>query len=486
MTERWGQHRVGGQEPVPPEASGNGVDLGLPAVPKPVNSSILWTPRAWDSAEPPEARGMDLFVWQTALREVASHLSTPGRRDAYGMLSGRLLRCPESDTSYLSIQEAHAAPHSMPESEDPADLARFREFWLSVSMKVSRHGQTLVGWYHAHPRLGIAFSKSDQRIHLAHFPNRWQCALVLTSEASSREAGFFQRDARTGVFRSTPAAFYEVLPAGRLNGGRAKSWVGWSNYKPDRSVKTSRRSSREAAFELISIDGSETVARSDPDALPGGGTNGNTGRAIGDGASAETGGAPAPTVLLPEFFKAREARRRRRRILRAAATAGILAVAAGGLAMASATGRVDLAAMAGDVRFQTRALVQALSETLIPTNQPSADGQAGAVPMARGQDPGAPSADTDMSFASPPSEAPRSLLSLIQEYERVRTAAANEGKMATCEALTTAFRRVEAAAASHAVDPGELADGPAESEGLTAALQDVRRDFEASSCSSPD
>ena len=487
MTEWWGQHQVGGEEPAPPEASDNGVELSLPAVRKPIASSVLWTPKSWDSAEPAEARDMDLFVWQAALREIAKHLSAPGGGEGYGIFSGRLARCPESDTSYLSIEEAHPAPHSMPESEDPADLARFREFWLSLSMKVSAHERTLVGWYHAHPRLGISFSKSDERIHLAHFPNRWQCALVLTSQASNREAGFFQRDPGTGAFRSTPTAFYEVLPVRKLNGGRVESWISWSNYKPDRSVKNSGKRSREAAFEFV-LDASETSAVSDPGALQGNGngTNGNKGRANGDEASAETGGAPAPSVLLPHFLKARKAQRRRRRIRRLAAAAGILAVAAGGLTAASATGRVDLAAMVGDARFQTRALARALAETLIPTSQTTADGQAGAVPMARGQGPGAPSADSDMNFASPPGDARQILLARIQEYERVRTAAAYEGETAACEPLTTALRRVEAAAETLMAGPDGPAIGAAEGEGLPAAIEEVRRDYDASGCSSSD
>ena len=128
MAEWWGQNQVGGEEPAPPEASDNGVDLSLPAVRKPIASSVLWTPKSWDSAEPAEARDMDLFVWQAVLREIAKHLSAPGGGEGYGIFSGRLARCPESDTSYLSIEEAQPAPHSKPESEDTADHARLQEF----------------------------------------------------------------------------------------------------------------------------------------------------------------------------------------------------------------------------------------------------------------------------------------------------------------------------------------------------------------------
>jgi proteasome lid subunit RPN8/RPN11 len=353
MAEWWGQHRLGGEESSSPEASDQSVEHSLPILCKPIASSVLWTPKVWESAEPQEACNPDLFVWQAALKEITEDLSAPGGRERYGMLSGRLLRCPESDTSYVSIEEAHPAPHAMPESEDPVYLARFREFWLSVSMKVSAQERTLVGWYHSHPRLGVSLSKSDERLHLTHFPNRWQCALVFTSQTSRREAGFFQRDPKTGAFRSTPSAFYEVLPVRKLNGGRATSWVGWSNYKPDRSVKDPGRRAREAAFELV-VDALEDADEADLDALPGigaDGSNGNKGRANGDEASAETGGAPAPSVLLPELLKAGKAQRRRRRIRRLAAAASIIVATAVGLAAALATGRVDLMATSRRIRL---------------------------------------------------------------------------------------------------------------------------------------
>ncbi|MEE8594667.1 MAG: hypothetical protein V3T25_02245, partial [Gemmatimonadota bacterium] len=105
---------------------------------------------------------------------------------------------------------------------------------------------------------------------------------------------------------------------------------------------------------------------------------------------------------------------------------------------------------------------------------------------ARGQGPGAPSADSDMNFASPPGDARQILLARIQEYERVRTAAGYEGETAACEPLTTALRRVEAAAETLMAGPDGPAIGAAEGEGLPAAIEEVRRDYDASGCSSSD
>jgi hypothetical protein len=91
-----------------------------------------------------------------------------------------------------------------------------------------------------------------------------------------------------------------------------------------------------------------------------------------------------------------------------------------------------------------------------------------------------------MSFASPPGDARQTLQAHIQEYDRVRTAAAYEGGTAACEPLTTAFRRVEAAAETLTTGSDWPAIGAAEGEGLVAAIEEVRRDYNSSGCSSSD
>ena len=126
--------------------------------------------------------------------------------------------------------------------------------------------------------------------------------------------------------------------------------------------------------------------------------------------------------------------------------------------------------MAGDAQFQTRALAKALAETLIPTNQTTADGQAGAIPMARGQDPGAPSADNDPNFVAS-LRAVESVLVEVEAFDSLR-----ESGEADCEGLTTSYLRIEAAA--EALETADL-------ETIQPTLDAVRTDFAATGCSSP-
>jgi proteasome lid subunit RPN8/RPN11 len=418
---------------------------------------------------------MDLFVWPRVLREITTLLSTPGGHDGYGMLAGRLCHCPVSGTSYLNIEDAYSAPNAVPQGAHPSELGEFKEFWLSISMKVSVEQRELVGWYHAHPRLGISFSKSDERLHSAHFPNRWQCALVLSSDAGAHEAGFFQRDSKTGAFRSTPAPFFEVLPEDGLRGEPVRSDVIWANYRADRSVLRSWVEPGKASFELVGLGigngagGLEAAANGQGEPIDGAIDQNqaveSTERANGDAADAETGGAPAPPIIQPR------SRRRRAASLALTVSSGVT-LAAAALMAAAATDRIDLSVLGQRVGLELSAPAQADGQA--GAIDYTADGQAGAVPLAHGQVPGAPSADNDPVSAETTLDV-RLLRAEIEAYEALQ-----ETGEADCERLTTTYLRIEAAAGSlNAADleVADLAD--------LAAVEAVRRDFATAGCSAP-
>ena len=396
-------------------------------------------------------------------------LATPGGRDGYGMLVGRLCHCPVSATPYLAIRDAYSAPTSVPHGPLPGELSEFRDFWLSVSMKVSAQDQELVGWYHAHPRLGVSFSKSDERMHAAHFPNRWQCALVLSSEGGVHEAGFFQRDAKMGVFRSTPAPFFEVVPDDGLRQEPVRSNVIWANYRADRSVLRTWIEPGHAAFEFVAQgigngagvpgaaeNGAVATAAAAIEGAPG---VESAERANGDVAGAETGGAPVPPMLLPY-------RRRRSTTRVLAAFAGVV-LAAAALTAAVATDRIDLSVLGRRVGLEFSAPEQTGG---MPGNlDNTADGQAGAVPMAHGQDPGAPSAEND-----PLSIDRRGGLEAVRAEVEALEALLATGE-ADCEQLTASLLRIEAEASALAATDLATIEPP-----LEAARRGV-----AAGCPSP-
>ena len=470
MTDRWVQGKTEESSPEPRDPSGGGGRASPPAVPKPISRSISWFPRAWDVDEAPVSLDIDLFVWPRVLREITTLLSTPGGQDGYGMLAGRLCHCPVSGTSYLAIEDALSAPDAIPHGAHPSELSEFKEFWLSTSMKVSARQQELVGWYHAHPRLGISFSKSDERLHAAHFPNRWQCALVLSSDAGAHEAGFFQRDSKTGVFRSTPAPFFEVLAEDALRNEPVRSDVIWANYRADRSVLRSWVVPGHAAFEFVGLGVGNGV----------GGTQvQSTERANGDAAGAEIGGAPAPPTL-PANGEGKDAgslgeierpRSRRRKVASVALTASAsLALAAAAVTAAAATDRIDLSILGQRVGLELSAPGRAAGPAGAIEN--TADGQAGAVPTAHGQDPGPPSADNNEASAWGGAEIAL-LRGEIESYEVLKTSDETD-----CEALTTTYLRIEAVAGSLQAADLEVAD-----LSDLAAVEAVRSDFAETGCS---
>jgi hypothetical protein len=470
-------------------------------------------PRSWDSSDASIGRGIDLFIWQRPLGEIAGHIARPGAAEGYGLLTGALYHCPVSGTSYLAIDDAHPADDVLPKGEDPQHIPGFREFWLEVSMQASARKRQLVGWYHAHARLGVVFSKWDERLHVHHFPNRWQCALVLTSNLKAFEGGFFQRDSVSGAFGSTLAPFYEVLPERVIRDEPVATWVGWENYRADRPVmKPAHPHVPEAAFEFVALE--ETLSSGDPqgngvpaeahedlasslvtpdeEATTDGpsstadgpssttddgssGTVGTVGtdwqkigteegRATVEEGGAEIGGAPAPTpFLLPDLPKAPRMWRpdqfalERRSWL---AAAGLVALAAVALTVLISARRISLPSFSEGIGLELSAPARMLDSTLS-----TAAGLGGAITVSG-----------------------RELAAGIDEYHSVR--ATDGDGSPDCAALGVVYDRMEAAyatlleaaAASQATDvsPAEAAGGPVGA--LLVEAEAARLDYQRSGC----
>ncbi len=477
-----------------------------PAVSKPLSRSVLWMPRSWDTSDASVGRGIDLFIWQKPLREIAGHITRPGAAEGYGLLTGALYHCPVSGTSYLAIDDAHPADDVLPKGEDPQHIPGFREFWLEVSMQASARERQLVGWYHAHARLGVVFSKWDERLHVHHFPNRWQCALVLTSNLKAFEGGFFQRDSVSGVFGSTLAPFYEVLPERAIRDEPVATWVAWENYRADRPVmKPAYPPAREAAFEFVSLE--ETLRSGDPQGngvpaeahedvasslvtpdeeatadSPSGtaddgssGTAGTVGtewrrirteegRATVEEVGAGIGGAPVPTPFLlpdlpdaPRLWRPDQFALQRRSWL---AAAGLVALAAAALTVLVSARRIRLPSFSEGISVELSAPARMLDSTLS-----TAAGLGGAITVSG-----------------------RELAAGIDEYHSVR--ATDGDRSPDCAALGVVYDRVEAAfatlleaaAASQATDvsPAEAAGGPVGA--LLVEAEAARLDYQRSGC----
>ena len=518
-----------------------------PAVPKPLSRSVLWMPRSWDTTDPSVGRGVDLFIWQKPLREIAAHIARPGAAEGYGLLTGALFHCPVSGTSYLAIDDVYPADDVLPKGEDPQHIPGFREFWLEVSMQASARERQLVGWYHAHARLGVVFSKWDERLHVHHFPNRWQCALVLTSNLKKSEGGFFQRDSVSGAFGSTLAPFHEVLPERAIRDELVATWVGWENYRADRPVmKPAHPYVREAAFEFVSPE--ETLSSGDPQgngapaqahedlasnlvadeeatsdspsvtaesasataespsvtaesASVTAGTGGTEwqkirtekGRATVEEVRAEIGGAPAPTPFLlpdlpdaPRMWRPDQFALQRRSWL---AAAGLVALAAAALTVLVNAGRIGLPSLSEGIGLELSAPARMLDSTVsTAAGRGAADGQAGVIPLARGQNPGAPSANEAAGLGGAIAVSGRELAAGIDEYRSVG-ATGGDGSP-DCAALGAAYGRVEAAyvtlleaaAASRAAAASQAAAAGEPVEALLVQAEAARLDYQQSGC----
>lgn len=159
-------------------------------------------------------------------------------------------------------------------------------------------------------------------------------------------------------------------------------------------------------------------------------------------------------------------------------TSAVVAVSAAGIGAAHATGQMDLGGLAGGVGTRTAAVVRELGARVLPGRNSTADGQAGVVPMARGQSPGAPSADDDMELGSPAAGEPVDLVRELERFEQILSAAAARGARPDCESLGASYRRIQ-----DAVRAGLLGGAV---DRLRLALDDVDQSFAESGCPASD
>lgn len=63
----------------------------------------------------------------------------------------------------------------------PASLTITHDAWSAVTRELDTNlvGESIVGWQHTHPGLGVFLSSNDLFIHQHFFPNAWQVALVV-------------------------------------------------------------------------------------------------------------------------------------------------------------------------------------------------------------------------------------------------------------------------------------------------------------------
>lgn len=190
-----------------------------------------------------------IFVTQPALQEVQRHALSDPSRACFGFLLGGLFEDPSSGDPFLVVSSMYAAEEPYTELEETAELGELKDF---VQEELRGRKLELLGWYHTHPQGGVSLSPQDAALHLRHFPEPWQCAVVVVPDPGAPAGGFFQRTRRGGLARSLWVPFYELLEAGaELPDGRKRSVLAWENYVTEASIVRVGTGEREAIEEPV-------------------------------------------------------------------------------------------------------------------------------------------------------------------------------------------------------------------------------------------
>lgn len=136
----------------------------------------------------PEGNGLLVFLRQSCITVMESHVRQDILREQAGILCGQAYRDP-SGQHYIEVTAAVAV-----ETLNGSSYFRFHErSWQAVWETMGNDGNIL-GWYHSHPGMGIFLSATDLRTQELYFGAPWQVAVVL--DPVGREMGVFRGNER--------------------------------------------------------------------------------------------------------------------------------------------------------------------------------------------------------------------------------------------------------------------------------------------------
>ena len=187
----------------------------------PLENAVRWvSPFEEPGIHPP----VSIFMTQTAYTRAVSHASSELENEVGGVLVGRW--CLDAETCHQFILVVAALPARFTQ-QGSVFLTFTQDSLVDIHVKIdlSFPGESIVGWYHTHPRMGLFLSHYDTWLHEHFFAEPWQVALVI--EPHSEVGGFFIRQANGELDPCRYFGFYE------LDGKTGQSVVGWNNLQEE-------------------------------------------------------------------------------------------------------------------------------------------------------------------------------------------------------------------------------------------------------------
>jgi len=198
----------------------------------PVATSILWKPLrdphyVVASLQPGGGGLRQIFVRQSALREIQALLRRDPAQAVVGLLLGSRFDCSVTLTPYLLI-ESHIEA-ALPWLEERATTDAIQTLFGHLGR---RNSSEVLGWYSSDRSPHATVSPTHLAVHAACFDEPWQTVLTL---AESGDAGaFFLHDTRAGRWFHAP--FYEITDSKAGSRAPRPTCLAWPAYLTTASV----------------------------------------------------------------------------------------------------------------------------------------------------------------------------------------------------------------------------------------------------------
>jgi proteasome lid subunit RPN8/RPN11 len=180
--------------------------------------------RHWISSYEGDGNGapVSVFLSQNAYHQAVVHASGNLDYEVGGVLVGKWYADPETTQQYIVVTATLPARFTQ---QGNYFLTFTQDSLVDIHRKIDEEypEDSIVGWYHTHPRMGVFLSEYDTWLHNHFFHEPWQVALVI--EPHTEVGGFFVRQADGVLDPSHYFGFYE------LNDDTGQSIVHWSNLQ---------------------------------------------------------------------------------------------------------------------------------------------------------------------------------------------------------------------------------------------------------------
>jgi proteasome lid subunit RPN8/RPN11 len=126
-----------------------------------------------------------VVIHEAVLEAILEFSEQDMTRECGGFLLGQVLG---EEPRYAIVRHFHPAVEAQ---GNTASLTFTHESWAALTREIETHfpSESLLGWQHTHPGLGVFLSGYDLFIHKNFFAQPWQIALVV--DPRQQEFGFF-------------------------------------------------------------------------------------------------------------------------------------------------------------------------------------------------------------------------------------------------------------------------------------------------------